>query len=50
MATLMHIRVTKHPDGSARRELMEDQTKVRDVSKAEIIEMIQQFASTLRYD
>lgn len=43
-----HIRVTK--DGKdVRFEMMDRDTKVRDVSAVEIIEMIQQFASALRW-
>ncbi|OCP36135.1 hypothetical protein [Ensifer sp. LC163] len=46
----VYIRVTKNEDGSIRREMMDGDYKVRDVSKAEVITMLQQFASTLRYD
>lgn len=46
----LHIRVTLNEDKSIRRELMNGEYKVKDISKAEIIEMIQNFASTLRYD
>lgn len=45
-----HIRVTKNEDGSIRRELMNGDYKVADVSKAEIIDMLMQFSSSLRYD
>lgn len=45
-----HIRVTKNEDGSIRRELMNGDYKVSDVSKTEIIEMLMQFSSSLRYD
>lgn len=45
-----HIRVTKNEDKSIRRELMQGDMKVADVSKADIINMIQQFSSSLRYD
>jgi hypothetical protein len=50
MMTGFHIRVTLNEDKSIRRELMNGEYKVKDVSKTEIIEMIQNFASTLRYD
>jgi hypothetical protein len=50
MMPAFHIRVTLNEDKSIRRELMNGDMKVRDVSKAEIIDMIQNFASTLRYD
>lgn len=43
-----HIRVTK--DGAdVKFEMMDGDFKVRDVSAIEIIEMIQQFASALRW-
>lgn len=45
-----HIRVTLNEDKTVRRELMHGDTKVCDVSKVDIIEMLQQFASALRYD
>lgn len=45
-----HIRVTKNEDGSIRRELMAGDVKVADVTKTDIIEMLMQFSSSLRYD
>lgn len=45
-----HVRVTKNEDGSIRREMMNGDYKLSDISKAEIISLIQQLASTLRYD
>ncbi|ASY62544.1 hypothetical protein SJ05684_c10870 [Sinorhizobium sojae CCBAU 05684] len=45
-----HIRVTKNEDGSIKRELMREEYKIADVSKAEIIDMLMQFSSSLRYD
>lgn len=45
-----YVRVTLNEDKSIRRELMDGDYKLRDVSKAEIIALIQQLASTLRYD
>lgn len=45
-----HIRVTKNEDGSIRRELMAGDIKVCDVSKTDIIEMLMNFSSSLRYD
>lgn len=43
-----HIRVTK--DGKdVRFEMMDGDTKVRDVSFVEIIEMVMQFTSALRW-
>jgi len=46
----IHIRVSKDDKGKYTRELMQGPYKLRDVSKVEIITMLQQFASTLRYD
>lgn len=45
-----HVRVTLNEDKSIRRELMHGDMKVADVSKADIIKMIMQFSSSLRYD
>lgn len=46
----LHIRVTLNEDKSIRRELMDGDMKLKDVSKADIIEMIMNFTSSLRYD
>lgn len=45
-----HVRVTLNEDKSIRREMMDGDYKLRDISKAEIITLIQNLASTLRYD
>lgn len=45
-----HVRVTLNEDKTIKRELMNGEYKVKDISKAEIIELIQQLASVLRYD
>ena len=48
LSTRLHIRVSK--DGAnARYELMDGHLKLKDVSKADIIEMLMQFASSLRH-
>ncbi|WP_267903373.1 hypothetical protein [Sinorhizobium meliloti] len=44
------MRVTLNEDKTIKRELMNGEYKVKDISKAEIIELIQQLASVLRYD
>ena len=44
-----HIRVTVNEDKSIRLELMDGDTKMKDVSRADVIEMIMQFTSCLRY-
>lgn len=46
----LHIRVTKSEDGTIKRELMNGDYKVGDVTKTEIIEMLMNFSSSLRYD
>ena len=46
----LHVRVTKNEDGTIKRELMNGEYKVGDVSKTDIIEMLMQFSSSLRYD
>lgn len=46
--SLLHIRVTR--DGNKTNlELMDGQLKIRDVSGVEVVEMIQQFSSSLRW-
>lgn len=45
-----YVRVTKNEDGSIKREMMDGDYKLRDISKAEIITLVQQLVSTLRYD
>lgn len=48
--TRLHVRVTLNEDKSIRRELMRGEYKIADVSKTDIIEMVLNFTSTLRYD
>lgn len=45
----LHIRVSFNDDKSIRLELMEGDTKLKDVSRVDVIEMILQFTSCLRY-
>lgn len=43
------VRVTKHDDGSVKYELIQNGYKIGDASAVDIIEMIAQFTSALRY-
>ncbi|MDX1222685.1 hypothetical protein GOL85_13230 [Sinorhizobium medicae] len=45
-----HIRVSLNEDKTIQRELMHGEYKIADVSKADVIEMIMNFTSSLRYD
>lgn len=45
-----HIRVTLNEDKTIKRELMLGDYKICDMSKTEIIELIMQATSSLRYD
>jgi hypothetical protein len=48
LSSRLHIRVVK--DGAnTRYELMDGQLKLKDVSKTDVVEMIMQFSSSLRY-
>lgn len=46
--TRIHVRISK--DGAnTRYELMDGQTKLKDVSRVDLVEMVMQFASALRW-
>lgn len=45
-----YIRVTKASDGTIKREVFHNGEKIADVSFVEIVEMIMQFSSSLRYE
>ncbi|MDW9762142.1 hypothetical protein GOB02_21635 [Sinorhizobium meliloti] len=45
-----HIRVSLNEDKTIQRELMHGEYKIANVSKADVIEMIMNFTSSLRYD
>lgn len=49
MGERLKIRVSKHEDNSTKYELMRGGEKFDDVSYIDIIEMIMQFTSSLRY-
>lgn len=44
-----HIRVTKNENNTFRYEMMDGDYKLRDVTDTEIINMVQQFVSALRW-
>ena len=46
----MKVRVTRHDDNSIKYELMMDGEKLADVSFVDIINMIMQFTSSLRWN
>lgn len=43
------VRVTRHDDGSVKYELIHNEEKISEVSAIDIIEMIAQLSSSLRY-
>ena len=45
----IRVRVTKHDDGSIKYELLHNGEKISEVSAVDIIEMVAQFSSALRY-
>lgn len=49
MSERFKVRVTKSDDDSVRYELMNRDTKIADLSFVEIIGMIMQFTSSLRW-
>ena len=45
-----YIRVSKDEDNVVRREVMRNGEKLADVSFTEVVEMIMQFTSSLRFE